>query len=116
MTDAILYLLTSYFYDNMLMNSLNTTALLIILSWSHYICFPSIQVGSFLSPWILVSGILMQITVYTSEHFFLTPPIVNGSTELRRVEVATVLGREEGHTFQYFPGESNKSVWPGMNY
>ena len=50
--------------------------------------------------------------IATSEHFFLTPPIVNGSTELRRVEVATVLG-EEDHAFQYLPGESNESVWQG---
>ena len=56
----------------------------------------------------------MQIRVYTSEHFFLTLPIVNGSTELRRVEVATVLREEEDHAFQYLPGENNSTVWPGM--
>ena len=38
---------------------------------------------------------------------------MNGSTELRRVEVATVLGQEEGHAFQYHPGESDETVWPG---
>ena len=55
----------------------------------------------------------MQITVHANEHFFLTPPIVNGSNELRSVEVAMVLGREEGHAFQYFPGENDSTVWQG---
>ena len=41
---------------------------------------------------------------------------MNGSTELRRVEVATVLGMEEDHAFQYLPGESNESVWSGMKF
>ena len=40
-------------------------------------------------------------------------PIVNGSTELKREEVALVIESEEGHTFQYYPGESNNTVWPG---
>ena len=44
---------------------------------------------------------------------FILSPTVNGSTELKRVEVATVVGSEEGHTFQYYPGESNDTVWPG---
>ena len=39
---------------------------------------------------------------------------VNGSTRLDWVEVAKVLGREEGHAFQYLPGESDDTVWPGM--
>ena len=56
----------------------------------------------------------MQITVYTSEHFFLTPSIANGSIKLKRLDVATVLGKEKGHAFQYLKGESNESVWPGM--
>ena len=38
---------------------------------------------------------------------------MNGSTELRKVEVALVLGREEDHAFQYLPGENNESVWQG---
>ena len=38
---------------------------------------------------------------------------MNGSAELRRVEVALVLGEEEGHEFQYLPGESDNTVWPG---
>ena len=38
---------------------------------------------------------------------------MNGSAELRRVHVATVLGEEEGHALQYLPGESNYTVWPG---
>ena len=38
---------------------------------------------------------------------------MNGSAELRMVEVALVLGEEEGHEFQYLPGESNDTVWPG---
>ena len=41
---------------------------------------------------------------------------MNGSNELRSVEVAMVLGREEGHAFQYLPGESNETVWPGMKF
>lgn len=42
-------------------------------------------------------------------------PIVNGSTELRRIDVALVLEgeTEEEHAFQYFQGESNDTVWPG---
>ena len=40
-------------------------------------------------------------------------PIVNGSTVLDSVEVATVLGEEKGHAFQYRPGESDNTVWPG---
>lgn len=40
--------------------------------------------------------------------------IVNGSTELNWVEVATVLGREKGHKFQYLPGENDSTVWPGI--
>ena len=40
------------------------------------------------------------------------PPVVNGSTKLRKVNIAKV-GREEGHQFQYLPGESNDTVWPG---
>ena len=39
---------------------------------------------------------------------------MNGTSELKSVEVAMVLGREEGHAFQYLPGESNSTVWPGM--
>ena len=31
------------------------------------------------------------------------------------VEVALVLGEEEGHALQYLPGESDNTVWPG-NY
>ena len=46
-----------------------------------------------------------------SIHFFTL--IVNGSAELRRVEVALVLGEEEEHEFQYLPGESDNTVWPG---
>ena len=46
------------------------------------------------------------------KYFFFTL-IVNGSAELRRVEVALVLGEEEGHAFQYLPGESDNTVWPG---
>ena len=38
---------------------------------------------------------------------------MNGPTELKREEVAMVIGSEEGHTFQYYPGESNDTVWPG---
>jgi len=30
------------------------------------------------------------------------------------VEVAKVLGKEEGHAFQYLPGESEETVWPGI--
>ena len=44
---------------------------------------------------------------------FILTPTANGSTELRRVEVATVLGQEEGHAFQYRPGENDSTVWPG---
>ena len=40
-------------------------------------------------------------------------PIVSGSTVLDWVEVATVLGKEKGHAFQYGPGESDETVWPG---
>ena len=40
---------------------------------------------------------------------------MNGSTVLKSVEVALVLGEEEEHAFQYLPGESNDTVWPG-NY
>ena len=50
---------------------------------------------------------ILQITL--SNTF---PPVVNGSTKLRKVNVAKV-GREEGHRFQYLPGESNDTVWPG---
>ena len=41
--------------------------------------------------------------------------IVNGSTELRSLEVALVLEgeTEEEHAFQYFQGESDDTVWPG---
>ena len=38
---------------------------------------------------------------------------MNGSTVLKSVEVALVLGVEEEHAFQYLPGESNETVWPG---
>ena len=38
---------------------------------------------------------------------------MNGSTVLDWVEVATVLGKEKGHVFQYRPGESDNTVWPG---
>ena len=40
---------------------------------------------------------------------------MNGSTELKSIEVALVLEgeMEEGYAFQYFPGESNDTVWPG---
>ena len=38
---------------------------------------------------------------------------MNGSLDW--VEVAMVLGKEEGHAFQYLPGESEETVWPGIN-
>ena len=38
---------------------------------------------------------------------------MNGSTELRSKDVALVVEREEGYAFEYFPGESNDTVWPG---
>ena len=53
-----------------------------------------------------------RFTEYTSKHFFLSP-IVNGSTELNLVRVATVLGSEEEHAFQHLPGESDNTMWPG---
>ena len=37
---------------------------------------------------------------------------MNGSLDW--VEVAKVLGKEEGHAFQYLPGESEETVWPGI--
>ena len=74
--------------------------------WRYRSCF--IFVSLDISLWDLHANM-----VYTSEHFSLTPPIVNGSTELRRVEVATVLGMEEDHAFQYFPGENDSTVWQG---
>ena len=40
------------------------------------------------------------------------PPVVNGSTKLKKVNIAKV-EREEGHRFQYLPGESKYTVWPG---
>ena len=55
---------------------------------------------------------LYRLTLLSFELFSL---IVNGSTELRRVIVATVLGKEEGHAFQYLPGENDATLWPG-NY
>ena len=50
-----------------------------------------------------------------SVHLLTLSVIVSDSAELRRVHVATVLGEEEGHAFQYLPGESDNTVWPG-NY
>ena len=47
-----------------------------------------------------------------STYFSLSGPVVKSSTELRRVEVATVMG-EEDHAFQYVPGENKSTVWPG---
>ena len=48
------------------------------------------------------------------KYFQTLPPVVNGSTKLRKVNIAKV-GREEGHRFQYLPGESNDTVWPGKS-
>ena len=48
-----------------------------------------------------------------STYFSLPGPVVKSSTELRRVEVATVMGKEEDHAFQYLPGENKSTVWPG---
>ena len=45
---------------------------------------------------------------------FFHSPIVNGSIVLKSVDVALILGEEEEHTFQYLSGESNDTVWPGI--
>ena len=54
---------------------------------------------------------MLMFVKTNSIHFFTL--IVNGSAELRMVEVALVLGEEEEHEFQYLPGESDNTVWPG---
>ena len=50
----------------------------------------------------------------TIECFFLHSPIVNGSTVLKSVDVALILGEEEEHAFQYLARESNDTMWPGI--
>ena len=57
----------------------------------------------------LSSAAYVMVYRFTHDTF---APIVNGSTKLRKVNIAKV-GREEGHPFEYLPGESNDTVWPG---
>ena len=57
----------------------------------------------------LSSAAYVMVYRFTHDTF---APIVNGSTKLRKVNIAKV-GREDGHPFEYLPGESKDTVWPG---